>query len=98
MICATNGHALTLLRAQDDEDAPPFAPAGEAVALLAAAEWRPVPIADLGAWAMRYGRRCTACGGLGFQKLLGYAAFGPEGEGPEHDVWQKCQCDNPGII
>lgn len=98
MIGATNGHGMTLLRAQDDEDAPPFGRAHESLDLLDGAEWRAIQISDLETWAMRYRARCLACGGAGFQKMVGYAAFGPEGEGPEHDVWQKCECDNPGII
>lgn len=98
-IGSTNGLAMTLLRAEDGEDAhaPVFAPADALAEQSRVLDWRPLP-AGFDAWVLRYDRRCGNCGGLGFVALLGYAAFDKNGNGPRHNLWAKCVCDRPGKL
>lgn len=96
-IGATEGHAMVLLRALDDEKAPPFDGAQTVLAGLSDALWLPELFEDVVRWAMAYDRRCDACGGIGFYPEPDLAAFDSDGGGPVTNLWKKCPCQNIGV-
>lgn len=95
-IGATQGFGITLMLAQQDEDAPVFVPAEEQIGKLLECRWRPAVYRDFFSWLVAR-RWCGACGGVGFQSMPHLAAFGESGSGPYFDNWTRCDCTSSAV-